>query len=90
MSEKRSWLGWLLNLPPRSPPTRLTPEEAVEIAATDPSVVALGRALAVASVSTVDGRSVWTVGSGGTGAQWWVEVDDLTGSVGELQHFHGR
>lgn len=62
----------------------------MRIVAATPAVVALGRPLLVTSVGEEHGKVIWTVGSGGTGAQWWVEVDDLTGLVGELRHFAGR
>ena len=90
MTRDRSWLAWLLNLPPRAPRTRLTADEAVAIAAEATDVVALGRTLPVASAHEQDGRVVWTVGSGGIGAQWWVEVDDATGAVGPVTQFAGR
>lgn len=86
----RWWWAWLLNLPARAPTTRLTPEQAVAIAAVAPDVVALGRALPVANAHKRDDRVVWTVGSGGIGAQWWVEIDDETGAVGPVMQFVGR
>lgn len=86
----RSWWAWLLNLPPRAPTTRLTAEEAVAIAAADPAVIALDQELPVANAHEQDGRIIWTIGSGGIGSQWWVEIDDETSVVGTIKQFSGR
>ena len=87
---RRSLLGWLLNLPPPPPCTRLSEDEALAAASTSPEVIALGRPLTIASAQMIENRVMWVVGTGGMGAQSWVEVDDATGLVGELRHFHGR
>lgn len=81
---RRSLLGWLLNAPPPPPPSRLTVSEAVAIAGADPAVQRLGRPLPMITVHSVDGRVVWRISSATIGAQWWVEVDDETGTVGPL------
>lgn len=90
MTRRRSWLAWLLNLPPRPLATRLTAAEAAAIAAATPAVLELRQPLSIASAHEAQDRVVWTVGSGGVGAQWWVEVDDATGEVGPVKHFLGR
>lgn len=89
MTDSKSFMGWLLNTPPPPPPTRLTGAEAVALAAADPRVKALGQALTLPSIDDRDGRLVWSVISPTIGMQWWVEVDDATGVVGE-PHQAGR
>lgn len=79
----RSFIDWLLNRPPPPPRTRLTAAEAVAVAAADPKVQALGRALPMATVHRIDDRLVWHVMSATIGMLWWVQVDDATGAVGE-------
>lgn len=79
----RSLLGWLLNAPPPPPPTRLTAKQAIAIAAADPAVVALRRPLPMATIVRNQEALVWRISSATIGAQWWVEVDDATGMVGE-------
>ena len=86
----RSWVARLLGLPEPAPPTRLTADEAVALAATSPAVSRLERALSVANARRDGERIVWNVCHGGVGAQWWVEVDDATGEVGPLHHRPGR
>ncbi len=87
---KRRWLGRLLGLPEPPPPTRLTAEQAVALAAATPAVRDLGRALPVATAAVDGDRVVWRVSRGGVGAQTWVEVDDATGAVGEVHDVWGR
>ena len=69
--------------PPR-PPTRLSAPEAVALAAADPAVSALGRALPMAKLWRRGDEVVWRISSATIGAQWWVEVDDATGRVGPV------
>ena len=86
----RSLLGWLLNTAEPPPKTRLTAQAAADLAAASTQVRELGRALPPATALPQGDRLVWRVTSGGVGAQWWVEVDDATGRVGEVHHAPGR
>ncbi|WP_174300152.1 hypothetical protein [Caulobacter sp. S45] len=86
----RSLLGWLLGAAEPPPPTRLTADQVVALAAASPGVRDLGRALPIATPYRNGDRTVWRVTSGGVGAQWWVEVEDTTGQVGEVRHAPGR
>ena len=84
MKEDRSLLARLMNVLSSKPSTRLSAAEAVALAAADPAVAALGRALPMARVSRRRDGVVWRISSATIGAQWWVEVDDTTGNVGRL------
>lgn len=89
-ADGRSWLGRLLGTAERPPPTRLTAQDAVALAAATPQVRQLGRPLAMATVRADGERLVWRISNAGVGAQTWVEVDDTTGTVGEINHAWGR
>lgn len=86
----RSLLGWLFDTAEAPPATSLTSDTVVRIAAASPSVRKLGRDLPIATAHIQGERVVWVVTSAGVGAQWWVEVDDETGQIGEVHHSSGR
>lgn len=59
------------------PPTRLSDDEVLAIAAT----VLTTRTYAVQDVSASGGGVVWTVGTRNRGVNEWVRVADATGAV---------
>ena len=89
-ADGRSWLGRLLGTAERPPLTRLTAQEALALAAASPQVRQAGRPLEMAIVRANGDRLVWRVSNAGVGAQTWVEVDDATGAIGEINHVWGR
>ncbi|QYE33012.1 hypothetical protein KZX46_02410 (plasmid) [Polymorphobacter sp. PAMC 29334] len=89
-ADGRNWLGRLLGTAERPPPTRLTAQDAVALAATAPHVRQVGRPLEMATVRADGDRLVWRVRNAGIGAQTWVKVDDATGTIGDVHHVWGR
>jgi hypothetical protein len=86
----RGILGWLFGAPDTPPASRLTAEQAVILAAESPTVRALKSDLSKAVLRRDGDRLLWRVSTNHIGAQWWVEVEDATGAVGEVHYAHGR
>ena len=78
-------LRWLLGYS-RKPTavTRLTAGQALELAMLSPQVRESGRQLWDAVAIATPAGPIWRVSGSGVGVQWWVEINDQTGAVGEL------
>ena len=78
-------MAWLSRLLGGRPATRLTAEQAVDLAAARAQHAGFPFAGGTADATKVAGRAVWHAHSATKDAGWTATVDDATGEVTELR-----
>lgn len=83
-----AWLRGLIFDAPR-PATRLTQEQALQLARAVAGRADVSGELEVLDVRTINGRLCWVVGTATKDAGWSVTIDDATGAAGHPQVWNG-